>query len=138
VKEVLDERTQRPAAGAADLGGEHLRVVVDQLLEKTGALEAQQRRIERLNRTLETLSAVNALIVRVLQRQDLLAEACRIAVERGGLGIAAISQLDDRTRQSTSSRSSRRPRCATTSSPPTFPAVPPPCGAAFAPTRCCP
>jgi hypothetical protein len=38
--------------------------MVDQLLEKTGALELQQRRIERLNRTLEVLSAVNALIVR--------------------------------------------------------------------------
>jgi diguanylate cyclase (GGDEF)-like protein len=96
VKEVLDERTQRPADGATDLGGEHLRVVVDQLLEKTGALEAQQRRIERLNRTLETLSAVNALIVRVSQREDLLSEACRIAVERGGFGFAAIRLLDDR------------------------------------------
>jgi diguanylate cyclase (GGDEF)-like protein len=91
VQEVLDERMQRPAAGAAELGGEHLRVVVDQLLEKTGTLEAQQRRIERLNRTLETLSAVNALIVRVSDREELLAEACRIAVERGGFGFAAIS-----------------------------------------------
>ncbi|HEX2199267.1 MAG TPA: EAL domain-containing protein [Burkholderiales bacterium] len=91
VREVLDERTQRPAAGGADLGGEHLRVVVDQLLEKTGTLEAQQRRIQRLNRTLETLSAVNALIVRVSDRDELLAEACRIAVQRGGFGFAAIS-----------------------------------------------
>jgi diguanylate cyclase (GGDEF)-like protein len=65
--------------------------VVDQLLEKTGTLEAQQRRIQRLNRTLETLSAVNALIVRVSDRDELLAEACRIAVERGGFGCAAIS-----------------------------------------------
>ncbi|HEX6267343.1 MAG TPA: EAL domain-containing protein [Burkholderiales bacterium] len=94
VREVLDERTQRPAAGVAELGGEHLRVVVDQLLEKTGTLEAQQRRIQRLNRTLETLSAVNALIVRVSDRQELLAEACRIAVERGGFGFAAISTGD--------------------------------------------
>ncbi len=91
VREVLGERRERPSSGAADLGGEHLRVVVDQLLEKTGALEAQQRRIERLNRTLETLSAVNALIVRVSDRDELLAEACRIAVERGGFGFAAIS-----------------------------------------------
>src|SRR5688572_22544386 len=41
VREVLDERTHRPAAAAAELGGEHLRIVVDQLLEKTGTLEAQ-------------------------------------------------------------------------------------------------
>jgi diguanylate cyclase (GGDEF)-like protein len=97
VQEVLDERTQRPAAAAAELGGEHLRVVVDQLLEKTGALEAQQRRIERLNRTLETLSAVNALIVRVSERNDVLNEACRIAVERGGFGFAAIRLFGDGT-----------------------------------------
>ncbi len=91
VHEVLGARRPQAASGAADLGGEHLRVVVDQLLEKTGALEAQQRRIQRLNRTLETLSAVNALIVRVSDRGELLAEACRIAVERGGFGFAAIS-----------------------------------------------
>ncbi|HVL35641.1 MAG TPA: EAL domain-containing protein [Burkholderiales bacterium] len=90
IKDVLDERPPRPAAAPAELGSEHLRVVIDQLLEKTGALEAQQRRIERLNRTLETLSAVNALIVRVSDREELLAEACRIAVERGGFGYAAI------------------------------------------------
>jgi diguanylate cyclase (GGDEF)-like protein len=95
VQEVLDQRVHRPAGTSAELGGEHLRIVVDQLLEKTGALEAQQRRIERLNRTLETLSAVNALIVRVSERADLLAEACRIAVERGGFGFAAIRLFDD-------------------------------------------
>jgi diguanylate cyclase (GGDEF)-like protein len=94
VQEVLDERLHRPAATPAELGGEHLRIVVDQLLEKTSTLEAQQRRIERLNRTLETLSAVNALIVRVSERDDLLAEACRIAVERGGFGFAAIRLVD--------------------------------------------
>jgi diguanylate cyclase (GGDEF)-like protein len=91
VREVLGEGAQRPASVGGDLGGEHLRLVVDQLLEKTGALEAQQRRIQRLNRTLETLSAVNALIVRVSARDELLTEACRIAVERGGFGFAAIS-----------------------------------------------
>src|ERR1051325_6339875 len=95
VKEVLAERTPKPAAGGSELGGEHLRIVVDQLLEKTGALEAQQRRIERLNRTLETMSAINALIVRVIERADLLAEACRIAVERGGFGFAALPLAHD-------------------------------------------
>src|SRR6266850_6088390 len=95
VAEVLGETTRRPAAAGPELGGEHLRIVVDQLLEKTGTLEAQQRRIERLNRTLETKSAINALIVRVSERDDLLAEACRIAVERGGFGFAAIRLLDE-------------------------------------------
>ena len=89
-------RLAQRAAGAvaADLDHEHLRVMVDQLLEKTGALEAQQRRIERLNRTLEVLSAVNALIVRAAERQALLDEACRIAVEKGGFSLAAIGLAD--------------------------------------------
>src|SRR5262249_20192980 len=72
-----------------NLDGDHLRIMVDQLLEKTGALEAQQRRIERLNRTLAVLSAVNALIVRASDRAALLDEACRIAGEKGGLRLAA-------------------------------------------------
>src|ERR1051325_5179246 len=109
VKEVLAERTPKPAAGGSELGGEHLRIVVDQLLEKTGALEAQQRRIERLNRTLETMSAINALIVRVIERADLLAEACRIAVERGGFGFAAIRLAHDE-RVVSSGEGSRDPR----------------------------
>jgi diguanylate cyclase (GGDEF)-like protein len=110
VDEVLSETTRRPTAAAGpELGGEHLRIVVDQLLEKTGTLEAQQRRIERLNRTLETMSAINALIVRVDERGDLLAEACRIAVERGGFGFAAIRLAHDE-RVVSSGEGSRNPR----------------------------
>jgi diguanylate cyclase (GGDEF)-like protein len=106
VREVLAALPGEGAAGAAEaeldpnLDSDHLRVMVDQLLQKTGALEAQQRRIERLNRTLSTLSAVNALIVRAPDRQALLEEACRIAVETGGFGYAAIAlrePLFDRT-----------------------------------------
>jgi diguanylate cyclase (GGDEF)-like protein len=77
-----------------DLDRDHLRIMVDQLLEKTGALEQHQRRIERLNRTLAVLSAVNALIVRVTDRQALLDEACRIAVEKGGFRLASIGLID--------------------------------------------
>src|SRR6185436_2460376 len=77
-----------------NLDREHLRIMVDQLLDRTDALEAQQRRVERLNRTLAVLSAVNALIVRVTDRQALLDEACRIAVEKGGFRLAAVGLLD--------------------------------------------
>jgi diguanylate cyclase (GGDEF)-like protein len=96
VDAVLASRNEAPAQAPKDLNEEHLRVMVDQLLEKTGALEAQQRRIERLNRTLEVLSAVNALIVRASDRQGLLEEACRIAVEKGGFRLAAIGLADPR------------------------------------------
>jgi diguanylate cyclase (GGDEF)-like protein len=94
VGEVLGARPAAPAASAGDLDRDHLRLMVDQLLEKTGALEAQQKRVERLNRTLATLSAINALIVRAYDRQALLDEACRIAVEKGGFRLAAIGLAD--------------------------------------------
>jgi len=77
-----------------NLDREHLRIMVDQLLDKTGALEVQQRRIERLNRTLAMLSAVNALIVRASDRDALLDEACRIAVEKGDFRLAAVGLLE--------------------------------------------
>ncbi len=99
VDAVLASRNESPPQIAGDLDQEHLRVMVDQLLEKTGALEAQQRRIERLNRTLEVLSAVNALIVRAGDRQALLDEACRIAVEKGGFRLAAIGLADPQTHE---------------------------------------
>lgn len=91
VREVLEARAEPLAAVAPDLDRDRLRMMVDQLLEKTGALEAEQRRVERLNRTLAVLSAVNALIARLPERQALLEEACRIAVEKGGFGSAEIS-----------------------------------------------
>ncbi|MGQ0650909.1 MAG: GGDEF/EAL domain-containing response regulator [Betaproteobacteria bacterium] len=93
VREALAHGSEVTLPGS-NLDREHLRVMVDQLLEKTGALEAQQRRIERLNRTLELISAVNALIARGTQPDTLLQEACRIAVERGGFRLAAAGLLD--------------------------------------------
>ena len=97
VDAALASRNEAPAEILGDLDQEHLRVMVDKLLEKTGVLEAQQRRIERLNRTLEVLSAVNALIARAGDRQALLDEACRIAVEKGGFRLAAIGLADPLT-----------------------------------------
>ncbi len=93
VSEVLTQRKQTPAADP-DLDRGHLRIMVDQLLDKTSALEAHQRRIERLNRTLAVLSAVNALIVRATDRDALLDEACRLAVEKGGFRLAAVGLID--------------------------------------------
>jgi len=98
VGEVLSSRSETDLP-RKDLGRDHLRIMIDQLLDKTGALETHQRRVERLNRTLEMLSAVNALIVRVADRQALLDEACRIAVGKGGFRHAAIGLIDPSTRE---------------------------------------
>ncbi|HEX6691237.1 MAG TPA: response regulator, partial [Burkholderiales bacterium] len=91
VREALAAHAAPLAAVAPDLDRDRLRMMVDQLLEKTGALEAEQRRVGRLNRTLSMISAVNALIARLPERQTLLEEACRIAVEKGGYGLAEIT-----------------------------------------------
>src|SRR5207248_9769044 len=62
------------------------------------------KRVERLNRTLAMLSAINALIVRADDRQALLEEACRIAVEKGGFRLAAIGLADSSRRLTLAAR----------------------------------
>jgi diguanylate cyclase (GGDEF)-like protein/PAS domain S-box-containing protein len=53
-----------------------------------------QERIKRLNRVYAVLSGINALIVRIRNRQELFDEACRIAVEHGGFRVGWIALLD--------------------------------------------
>jgi diguanylate cyclase (GGDEF)-like protein/PAS domain S-box-containing protein len=50
----------------------------------------QETRIGRLNRSLQFLSGANAAIVRIGQRRELLKEACRLAVQIGGYGMATV------------------------------------------------
>ncbi len=52
-------------------------------------------RITRLNRVLAVLSQINSLIVRVQKREELFAEACRIATEAGGFRMAMIAIVED-------------------------------------------
>src|SRR5262245_12368511 len=110
VRDALATRPAPLAAVAPDLDRDRLRMMVDQLLEKTGALEAEQRRVERLNRTLAVISAVNALIARLPERQALLEEACRIAVEKGGFALAEIV-LREGVREQTVSRGDPAGHC---------------------------
>ncbi|HSC05753.1 MAG TPA: EAL domain-containing protein [Steroidobacteraceae bacterium] len=51
-------------------------------------------RIARLSRVHAVLSGINSAIVHIRDRQKLFDEACRIAVEDGGFGIAWIGLLD--------------------------------------------
>ena len=53
-----------------------------------------EKRIARLNRLYTVLSGINTTIVRTRNRQELFAEACRIAVEGGGFRLAWIGLLD--------------------------------------------
>ena len=51
-------------------------------------------RIQRLNRVYAMLSGINALIVRVQNREDLFREACRVAVEHGQFRAAWVGLVD--------------------------------------------
>jgi diguanylate cyclase (GGDEF)-like protein len=54
----------------------------------------QDEKIERLNRIHAVLSGINSAIVRIRDTQKLLYEACRIAVDAGGFGMAWIGMVD--------------------------------------------
>ena len=64
-----------------------------------GALESQIGRVAALNRVYAVLSHINAAILRIRDRDKLLAEACRIAVEQGGYRLAWVGLVDPRTRE---------------------------------------
>ena len=53
--------------------------------------EAQQAHITRLDRVLRMLSGVNALVVRIRDRTELLRETCRLAVSVGGYSTAIVT-----------------------------------------------
>jgi diguanylate cyclase (GGDEF)-like protein/PAS domain S-box-containing protein len=53
-----------------------------------------EAKIRRLNRVHGVLSGINSLIVREPSREELFAEACRIAVEVGGFRMAWIGVFD--------------------------------------------
>jgi diguanylate cyclase (GGDEF)-like protein/PAS domain S-box-containing protein len=56
-------------------------------------------RILRQNRVLSVLSAINALIVRSIDRDELLREACRIAVQAGQFPKAWIGLIDGESKE---------------------------------------
>jgi diguanylate cyclase (GGDEF)-like protein len=72
-------------------------VRLDGIARDITELKLQEQRIARLNRIHAVLSGINSAIVRIRDRQQLLEEACRIAVDHGGFGIAWIGMLDSKS-----------------------------------------
>jgi len=56
-----------------------------------------ESKIARLNRVYAVLSAINSLLVRATDRDELFREACRIAVESGGFRMGLIAVLEPGT-----------------------------------------
>jgi diguanylate cyclase (GGDEF)-like protein len=73
--------------------------LVRKLEEKSAELELAAARIQRLNRVLSVLSSINGLIVRTVDLDELLREACRIAVEAGQFPKAWIGLVDAETKK---------------------------------------
>jgi len=70
---------------------ERLRTHEEQMREKEQRLHDQQQdRIARLTRMLQMQSGINAAVVRIREREDLLREACRLALQVGGYEHAMI------------------------------------------------
>ena len=59
-----------------------------------GPLRERERRIARLNRIYQVLGQIDSAIFRVRDRETLLAEVCRIAVEIGGFVFVWIGEAD--------------------------------------------
>ncbi|MBI2399799.1 MAG: EAL domain-containing protein [Deltaproteobacteria bacterium] len=93
---------KRKTRAAIDSGCEELNYLATSLNEMADALEAREEeserhltRIARLNRIYAVLSGINSTIIRNIDRDELLKEACRIAVEHGHFVLAWIALSDD-------------------------------------------
>ena len=80
------------ASAIRDVNGEvqnFVAVIVD-ITER----KAAEARVAYLNRVYAVLSGINALIVRVRDRDELFEGACRVAVEHGGFRMSLIVMVD--------------------------------------------
>jgi diguanylate cyclase (GGDEF)-like protein len=74
----------------------HLSLVRATMLERyVKQLEIEKAKTARLTRILAVMSDTNSAIVRIRAPQELTEEACRIAVDHGGFGVAWIGLASD-------------------------------------------
>ncbi|MBI2313460.1 MAG: EAL domain-containing protein [Betaproteobacteria bacterium] len=63
------------------------------------SLERQVDRIARLNRVYAVLSGINVALLRIRDKEELLQEVCRIAVEEGQFRLAWVGLIDAQAQQ---------------------------------------
>jgi diguanylate cyclase (GGDEF)-like protein len=91
--------------GAVDyvLKGNPKRLVpaVQRALEEVASRHARQlaeQRVARLTGVLQMLSGINAALVRIQDRGEVVRETCRLARRVGGYAVAMVALIDPRTR----------------------------------------
>jgi len=84
-----DLLARAPVGGPAEIA--NVAREFNRMVESRSAAEV---RIKNLNRIYAVLSRINALIVRVHQRDELFRETCRIAVEAGQFRMAWVGVVD--------------------------------------------
>lgn len=99
---LLSTATRQMAAGdfsarAAIKGRDEIATLAAEFNRLGDALQRNHHQIDRLNRIHEVLSGINGAILRIRVQDELLKEACRIAVERGKLRFAWIGMADPDT-----------------------------------------
>ncbi|WKZ33385.1 MAG: EAL domain-containing protein [Thermodesulfobacteriota bacterium] len=106
----LVEATRKIGEGALDAraavgGNDEIGSLARSFNSMAEALERREsearlhlERIARLNRIYSVLSAINGTIIRARERDFLLNEACRIAVEHGGFALAWVALKDENGR----------------------------------------
>jgi diguanylate cyclase (GGDEF)-like protein len=57
-----------------------------------------EQRVARLTGVLQMLSGINAALVRISNRDEVMAEACRLATRVGGYSLAMVALIDPSTR----------------------------------------
>ncbi len=77
---------------ATDAGGAVVRI--DGMARDVTQEREQEERIAHLTRIRSVLSGINSITLQVHERDELLRETCRIAVEQGGFGMVWIGLLD--------------------------------------------
>ncbi|RFC36195.1 MAG: diguanylate cyclase (GGDEF) domain-containing protein [Candidatus Nitrotoga sp. SPKER] len=83
----------------SDFLAEHNRLLEQAIRGRNEEITERKRaetQIIRLNRLYAILSGINAAIVRIRNRQELYAEACRIAVEHGHFRMAWMGSVDSK------------------------------------------
>jgi diguanylate cyclase (GGDEF)-like protein len=68
--------------------------MADMLESRASEVREHLVRIQRLNRVYAVLSGINGLILRIRERETLMREVCRLAVQVGGFAAAWIGEID--------------------------------------------